>query len=80
MGKVFEVGEQYARPVSAPCGGLGGGEGVHVVREEWGVDGISKTRRSRAHFRSKHILPKHTQKGRSPRFAVCARARTSPHA
>ena len=40
-----------------------------MVREEGGVDGVSDTIGSRAHFRSKYIPTKHTQKDRSPRFA-----------
>ena len=61
-GAVRAAGECYN------CG-IGGWEGVNMVREEWGVDGISETRGSRAHFRSKYIPPKHTKKVRSPRFA-----------
>ena len=64
LGEVFEVAGQCGRPVSAiriSCG-IGGWEWVSVVRKEGGVDvdGLSETRRSRAHFRSKHIPPKHT--------------------
>jgi hypothetical protein len=71
LGEVFEVEEQCTRPVSAIICGIGGWEGANMVREEGGVEGISETKGSRAHFRSKHTgtPPKHTQKGRSPRFA-----------
>jgi hypothetical protein len=71
LGEVFEVAEQCARPVSAinwDCG-IGGWGGVNMVREEWGIDGVSETRGSRTHFRSKCIPPKHTEKDRPPRFA-----------
>ena len=69
LGEVFEVEKQCARPVGAINCGIGGWEGANMAREEWGVDGISETRGSRAHFRSKYIPPKHTKKVRSPRFA-----------
>ena len=44
-------------------------ERENVVWEEGGADGLSEARGSRAHVRSKHVPPKHTQKDRSPRFA-----------